>query len=87
MDEIKILKEEIHRLKELVEMERKVKECEVLLNKEFRLNVNRLQTEKNTLLKNNKEYLDRISQLELLLEEVRLKLLQIFLKLLYTMCK
>ena len=73
MDEIKILKEEIHRLKELVEMERQVKECEVLLNKEFRLNVNRLQTEKNTLLKNNKEYLDRISQLELLLEEVRLK--------------
>ena len=73
MDEIKILKEEIHRLRELVEMERKVKECEVLLNKEFRLNVNRLQTEKNTLLKNNKEYLDRISQLELLLEEVRLK--------------
>ena len=73
MDEIKILKEEIHRLKELVEMERNVKECEVLLNKEFRLNVNRLQTEKNTLLKNNKEYLDRISQLELLLEEVRLK--------------
>ena len=56
MDEIKILKEEIHRLKELVEMERKVKECEVLLNKEFRLNVNRIQTEKNTLLKNNKEY-------------------------------
>ena len=87
MDEIKKLKEEIHRLKELVEMERKVKECEVLLNKEFRLNVNRLQTEKNTLLKNNKEYLDRISQLELLLEEVRLKWLQIFLELLYTMCK
>jgi|TARA_R100000482_G_scaffold1271_1_gene613 hypothetical protein len=73
MDEIEKLKEEIRRLKELVEMERKVKECEVLLNKEFRLNVNRLQTEKNTLLKNNKEYLDRISQLELLLEEVRLK--------------
>ena len=87
MDEIEKLKEEIRRLKELVEMERKVKECEVLLNKEFRLNVNRLQTEKNTLLKNNKEYLDRISQLELLLEEVRLKWLQIFLKLLYTMCK
>jgi len=73
MDEIEKLKKEIQRLKELVEMERKVKECEVLLNKEFRLNVNRLQTEKNTLLKNNKEYLDRISQLELLLEEVRLK--------------
>ena len=73
MDEIEKLKEEIRRLKELVEMERKVKECEVLLNKEFRLNVNRLQTEKNTLLKNNKEYLDLISQLELLLEEVRLK--------------
>ena len=73
MDQIEKLKEEIRRLKELVEMERKVKECEVLLNKEFRLNVNRLQTEKNTLLKNNKEYLDRISQLELLLEEVRLK--------------
>ena len=73
MDEIEKLKEEIRRLKELVEMERKVKECEVLLNKEFRLNVNMLQTEKNTLLKNNKEYLDRISQLELLLEEVRLK--------------
>tara|TARA_R100000005_G_C4993099_1_gene200212 strand:+ start:168 stop:389 length:222 start_codon:yes stop_codon:yes gene_type:complete len=73
MDEIEKLKKEIQRLEELVEMERKVKECEVLLNKEFRLNVNRLQTEKNTLLKNNKEYLDRISQLELLLEEVRLK--------------
>ena len=87
MDEIEKLKEEIRRLKELVEMKNKVKEWKVLLTKEFRLNVNKLKKKKNTLLKNNKEYLDRIRQLELLLEEVRLKWLQIFLKLLYTMCK
>jgi len=47
-----------------------VKNSEVLLNKEFRFTVHKLKTERDALLKINKEYLDKIASLELLLDKV-----------------
>jgi|DEB0MinimDraft_6_1074348.scaffolds.fasta_scaffold68643_3 hypothetical protein len=68
--EIKKLKDEIEELKKEVISERMVKNSEVLLNKEFRFTVHKLKTERDVLLKINKEYLDKIASLELLLDKV-----------------
>jgi cell division protein FtsB len=68
--EIKKLKDEIEKLKQEVISERMVKNSEVLLNKEFRFTVHKLKTERDALLKINKEYLDKIASLELLLDKV-----------------
>jgi|13_taG_2_1085334.scaffolds.fasta_scaffold07782_6 hypothetical protein len=75
--EIDKLKKEIDKLKQEVVSERMVKQSEVklnkeilLLNKESRFYVHKLKAERDALLKMNKEYLDKIGQLELLLEEL-----------------
>lgn len=68
--EIKKLKDEIEELKKEVIAERMVKNSEVLLNKEFRMQVHKLKLERDTLMKINEEYKNKIASLEILLDKI-----------------
>jgi hypothetical protein len=60
----------IKELEEKIIQEIMVKNSEVLLNKEFRMQVHKYKLERDTLIKINEEYKNKIAHLEILLDKI-----------------